>query len=83
MHRGCAVIMLSTRIVENREMKPQLTGSIYLYPEDVEQLWEELSEKADLAYPIETFEYGMREFGIRDNNGYLLQFGQGIEEINR
>ena len=25
---------------------------------------------------IETFEWGMREFAIYDNNGYVLQFGQ-------
>jgi hypothetical protein len=27
---------------------------------------------------MEDFEYGMREFAIRDNNGYILQFGQEI-----
>jgi hypothetical protein len=26
-------------------------------------------------YTIENFEYGMREFAIYDNNGYMLQFG--------
>ena len=29
-----------------------------------------------VCYPIEDFHYGMREFAIFDNNGYLLQFGQ-------
>jgi len=28
-----------------------------------------------VVYPIESFDYGMREFAIRDNNGYILQFG--------
>lgn len=32
----------------------------------------------DLHYPVEDFGYGMREFAIYDNNGYLLQFGQEI-----
>jgi len=31
-----------------------------------------------ICYPIETFEYGMREFAIYDNNGYLLQFGEAV-----
>jgi hypothetical protein len=26
------------------------------------------------------FFYGMREFAIRDNNGYILQFGQEISD---
>jgi hypothetical protein len=29
-----------------------------------------------VAYPLEDFHYGMREFAIYDNNGYMLQFGQ-------
>ena len=32
-----------------------------------------------VCYPIEDFDYGMREFAIFDNNGYLLQFGQEID----
>jgi hypothetical protein len=31
-----------------------------------------------IAYPMEDFEYGMREFAIYDNNGYMLQFGAPI-----
>jgi hypothetical protein len=27
---------------------------------------------------MEDFHYGMREFAIFDNNGYLLQFGQPL-----
>ena len=37
-----------------------------------------MKDKAEVVYPIEDFDYGMREFAIRDNNGYLLQFGQEI-----
>lgn len=59
--------------------KPVFTGSFYFYTKNIDQLWEELRDKTKIAYPIENFEYGMREFAIIDNNGYLLQFG---EEIN-
>jgi len=31
-----------------------------------------------VVYPLEDCAYGMREFAIRDNNGYILQFGQEI-----
>lgn len=55
--------------------KPQFTGSLYFRCKDVDAMWERVQTKAEIVYPVETFEYGMREFAIRDNNGYLLQFG--------
>jgi hypothetical protein len=33
-----------------------------------------------IFYPVEDFSYGLREFAIRDNNGYILQFGQEISK---
>ena len=33
----------------------------------------------EVRWPIDTFEYGMREFAIRDCNGYTLAFGQPVE----
>jgi hypothetical protein len=30
-------------------------------------------------YPIENFAYQMREFAIRDVNGYIIQFGREID----
>lgn len=58
--------------------KPTFTGSLYINTDDVDTLWQQLKEKVKICYPIENFEYGMREFAIFDNNGYLLQFGQEI-----
>lgn len=58
--------------------KPSFTGSLYFNTDQVDQLWEQLKEKAKVCYEIETFEWEMREFAIYDNNGYLLQFGQDI-----
>ncbi|MBI3451195.1 MAG: VOC family protein [Acidobacteria bacterium] len=58
--------------------RPAFTGSLYLRTDDVEGAWRDLKDKARVCYPIEDFGYGMREFAIYDNNGYLLQFGQEI-----
>jgi uncharacterized glyoxalase superfamily protein PhnB len=60
--------------------KPALTGSLYLKCDDVDAMWQQLQDKAKICYPLENFEYGMREFAIYDNNGYLLRFGQEILE---
>jgi len=58
--------------------KPVFTGSLYLNTDNVDAWWQRLQDKVNVCYPIEDFEYGMREFAVYDNNGYLLQFGQDI-----
>ena len=56
------------------------TGSFYFNTDNVDALWERLKDKAEVCYGIENFHHGMREFAVYDNNGYLLQFGQEIED---
>jgi len=58
--------------------KPAMTGSLYFNTDDVDAWWNKLKDQCQVEYPIENFDYGMREFAIRDNSGYLLQFGQEI-----
>lgn len=58
--------------------EPSLTGSIYLNVENVEQLWQKLKDKVDVLQPLRDMSYGMREFVIRDCNGYVLNLGQDI-----
>jgi uncharacterized glyoxalase superfamily protein PhnB len=59
---------------------PQFTGSLYLLTDDAEAWWGFLKERAPILYPIEDFSYGMKEFAIKDCNGYILQFGQDVEK---
>ena len=59
------------------------TGSFYFNVNDIDGLWEDLKTKAKVCYEIETFDWKMREFAVYDNNGYLLQFGQHIDEISK
>ena len=58
--------------------KPIFTGSFYFNVDNVDEIWNEVKNNVKVCYPIENFEYGMREFAVYDNNGYLLQFGQDI-----
>jgi len=57
------------------------TGSLYFTTDNVEDAWHQLKDKIQVCYAIESFPWGMREFAVYDNNGYLLQFGQEIEDI--
>jgi uncharacterized glyoxalase superfamily protein PhnB len=60
--------------------KPAFTGSFYFNVENADEIWEKLKDKTNVCYPIEDFDYGMREFAVHDNNGYLLQFGHSIDD---
>lgn len=59
--------------------KPLCTGSFYFGVTDVDALWNKLKNHPNIYYGIETFDYGMREFAIKDNNGYILQFGTQVK----
>jgi hypothetical protein len=44
----------------------------------VSALWTSIKDAVKVCYPMEDFHYGMREFAIYDNNGYMLQFGSPL-----
>jgi len=71
-------IMLSKPNTHMPYDKPQFTGSLYIRTDDADAWWGFYKDRATVVYPIEDFEYGMREFAIKDCNGYILQFGQEI-----
>src|SRR5262245_26686026 len=58
--------------------KPHFTGSLYIRTDAADVWWNFLKDRANIFYPIEDFEYGMREFAVKDCNGYILQFGEEI-----
>jgi uncharacterized glyoxalase superfamily protein PhnB len=71
-------IMFSTPNAHRNISKPMMSGSLYIKTNEVTALWESLKNQCEICYPLEDFEYGMREFAIYDNSGYLLQFGQDL-----
>jgi uncharacterized glyoxalase superfamily protein PhnB len=82
LRRDKVSIMLARPNQHLGHTAPILTGSLYIKTDDVSACWEKIKDKTRVCYPIEDFEYGMREFGVFDNNGYLLQFGQALPETS-
>lgn len=78
LNRDGIEVMVTLPNEHTQFTNPTFTGSFYINTDEVDDLWEELKEKAVICYPVETFDYGMREFAVYDNNGYLLQFGKAI-----
>jgi uncharacterized glyoxalase superfamily protein PhnB len=75
---GAADIMLALPNAHLSWKGPRFTGSIYLEVDNVDELWKSLKTRTRIVYPIETMEYGVREFGLLDDNGYRLSFAQHV-----
>jgi len=54
--------------------QPILSGTIYIHLDGVDALAAEWAGRIAFEWGPETMEYGMREFAIRDPNGYLFAF---------
>jgi len=78
-----ADLMLATPNAHMEFKEPHFTGSFYINTNNVDTWWEKLKDKCRVCYPVETFDYGMREFAIYEINGYLLQFGQSMMGENK
>jgi catechol 2,3-dioxygenase-like lactoylglutathione lyase family enzyme len=81
LRRDPLELMLATPNAHAAQAAPAFTGSLYFRLDDaaaVDALWTSLQGKARACYRPETFGYGMREFGIYDPDGYLLQFGAPV-----
>lgn len=55
---------------------PTCSGTFYIFPGSVAALAEEFRGKVEFAWGPEVMDYGMREFGIQDPNGYYLAFAE-------
>ena len=61
---------------DNLGKKPNMSGTVYFFIDDVESYFEMVRDRADVQWPLQDMSYGTREFGIRDCNGYYLAFAQ-------
>jgi catechol 2,3-dioxygenase-like lactoylglutathione lyase family enzyme len=55
---------------------PSFTGTLYFRVMGVDDLYASVRDRSDVAWPLEQQEYGTREFGIRDLDGYVLAFAE-------
>ena len=78
LYKDDVELMFTVRNEHSAIEKPTMTGSLYFTTDNADELWEHLKDQAVVEYPLENFDYGMREFAIRDCNGYLLQFGKDL-----
>lgn len=65
---------------EHDHPEPTLTGVLYLYPDDVTSLHDEVKGKVAIAEELGLRPHGMREFAVCDPSGYRLRFGERVHE---
>jgi catechol 2,3-dioxygenase-like lactoylglutathione lyase family enzyme len=76
VRRDGVAIILFTEAMHFAGETPAFTGTLYLFPESVGRLADELRGKVPFQWGPEDTEFGIREFAIRDPNGYLLVFAE-------
>jgi catechol 2,3-dioxygenase-like lactoylglutathione lyase family enzyme len=74
IRRDDVALVLYTDARRRDDHTPAFTGAFYIFPESIERLAAELRERVPFAWGPEDTELGLREFAIRDPDGYTLIF---------
>ena len=79
------IVMLSQvddpkHIIPHYKVVPKM-WNIYFWVDDVEAIFVEMKERgATIDYELCVQEYGVKEFGVQDLDGYDIAFGQDLED---
>jgi catechol 2,3-dioxygenase-like lactoylglutathione lyase family enzyme len=72
---------------EDPEYVREINNDIYKFTllwfvDNVDEIYKEFTDERQIpiVYPIESKPWGIREFSICDNNGYLIRVSEGIME---
>jgi uncharacterized glyoxalase superfamily protein PhnB len=57
---------------------PAFSGLIYIFVQDVDALSAHLQDNVSFEWGPETQDYGLRELGLRDINGYYIVFAHDV-----
>ena len=74
---GAANLLLSTG--SHLGGTPQFTGTLYFHMTGVQEFFERVKNQAEVVWPLETMDYGQKEFGVRHCDGYTLAFAEAPE----
>ncbi|HEV3022564.1 MAG TPA: glyoxalase superfamily protein [Pirellulales bacterium] len=78
LEAGATKLLLSTGSHLGDE--PRFTGTLYFHMIGVQEFFDQIKDQVEIVWPLEAMDYGQREFGIRDRDGYTLAFAETIEE---
>lgn len=76
VRRDDVAIILYTEAIHGRDLSPTFTGALYIFPKDIDPLADELRGRVAFAWGPQETEFGIREFAIRDPDGYTIVFAE-------
>jgi len=75
--KGTARIWLFSTEIE-RVPGPAMSGVIYIFVDNVDAEAQRIGSRATIVWGPETQEYGLRELGLEDPNGYLICLARDV-----
>lgn len=54
-------------------------GTFFIRMKGIDELYNQVKEKVEIAHTMRTTFYGMKEFVVRDLNGYFLAFAEPVQ----
>lgn len=76
VRRDNVAIILYSETLRGQDLTPTFTGALYMIPDDIDPLVDELRGKVPFAWGPDETEFGTREFAIRDPDGYTIIFAE-------
>ena len=76
VRRDDVAIVLYSEALHGNDEKPAFSGALYIFPESVNRLADELRGKVPFAWGPEETDFGTREFAIDDPDGYTFVFAE-------
>ncbi|HEX4413844.1 MAG TPA: VOC family protein [Lacipirellulaceae bacterium] len=76
VRRDDVAIILFTEPIHGREQLPTFSGALYLFPPAIDHIADELRGMVPFAWGPNVTEFGLREFAIRDPDGYTIVFAE-------
>jgi uncharacterized glyoxalase superfamily protein PhnB len=58
---------------------PAFSGTLYFNGPGVQELYARVKDLGTLVWPLTVMDYGTREFGLRDPDGYVIAFAERLE----
>jgi catechol 2,3-dioxygenase-like lactoylglutathione lyase family enzyme len=83
VRRDGIAIILYTEATRGIDQPPMFTGALYVFPESIETLAGELRGKVVFAWGPQDTDFGIREFAVRDPDGYMLVFAERAQSSEK
>ena len=73
-------LRFSYGVTTGNEVDMDIADFMNFYVDDADALWERIKGSCTAEWGPEDMPYGLREFAIKDPNGYFLSFGSAIKQ---